>query len=390
MMEEVKDGAVLSVHGNRIKVTEVVRDGDNLTFIIISQKLSGTGEYHVARSYDDFDWLQQHLFCQEEVPGIQGIIFPPLPAKAQVNASAKVVKQLGKILLNLPFYRQIVNNCVSLCCAGILALGDWKPYGAALERFLQQVASHSVLSKNKAVEDFLTSSEPPGRQKTKKNIFNRLSQAVEGMRKEGHKDVEDFFQTERDLNHTLTSGTKLVAECFLRAEISVALGHFSAALQMCVESGDDPDKQAFSRSLIYSEVTKLKHVDVFQKHMGSVAENNMNTLGLGLDLEARYQEAEKEMLFRRTCKLVELETAKRNAEKAKPVKKPLMEEVKKTTEAEFSQISVMAKQEIKHFKQARVQMLQQALVLWCEKQLVTARKNTEQLNMHLETVRGLA
>uniref|UniRef100_A0A3B4A859 Uncharacterized protein n=1 Tax=Periophthalmus magnuspinnatus TaxID=409849 RepID=A0A3B4A859_9GOBI len=232
---------VLSVHGNRIKVTEVVRDGDNLTFIIISQK------------YDDFDWLQQHLFCQEEVPGIQGII--------------------------------------------ILALGDWKPYGAALERFLQQVASHSVLSKNKAVEDFLTSSEPPGRQKTKKNIFNRLSQAVEGMRKEGHKKFLDVVQTE-------------------------------------------------------------------QKHMGSVAENNMNTLGLGLDLEARYQEAE--MLFRRTCKLVELETAKRNAEKAK------MEEVKKTTEAEFSQISAMAKQEIKHFKQARVQMLQQALVLWCEKQLVTA------------------
>lgn len=29
----------------------------------------------------------------------------------------------------------------------------------------------------------------------------------------------------------------------------------------------------------------------------------------------------QEMLFRRTCKLVELETARRNAEKAKPVKK---------------------------------------------------------------------
>lgn len=29
----------------------------------------------------------------------------------------------------------------------------------------------------------------------------------------------------------------------------------------------------------------------------------------------------QEMLFRRTCKLVELEAAKRNAEKAKPVKK---------------------------------------------------------------------
>lgn len=49
--------------------------------------------------------------------------------------------------------------------------------------------------------------------------------------------------------------------------------------------------------------------------------NDMNTLGLGLDLHSRYQEAMKEMLFRRTCKMVELENARKNAEKAKPVKK---------------------------------------------------------------------
>lgn len=30
-----------------------------------------------------------------------------------------------------------------------------------------------------------------------------------------------------------------------------------------------------------------------QKNMTSVAENNVSTLGLGLDLESRYQEAEK-------------------------------------------------------------------------------------------------
>ncbi|KAK7877433.1 hypothetical protein WMY93_031853 [Mugilogobius chulae] len=339
MMEEVRDGSVLSVQTDGIKVTEVVKEGDNLTFIIISQKLSGTGEYHVARTYDDFDWLQQHLFSQEEVPGIQGVIFPPLPAKAQVNASAKVIKQLG-----------------------ILALGDFKPYGAALERFLQQVASHSVLSKNKAVEDFLTSSEPPGRQKSKKNIFNRLSQAVEGMRKEGHKDVEDFFQNERDLNHSLTNSSKLAAEKFLdvvqtEQKISVACVHFSSALQMCVESGEEPQKQAFTR--VCKNLSEV--FNSLGKHMSSVAENNMNTLGLGLDLESRYQDAEKEMLFRRTCKLVELETAKKNADRAKPVKKPQMEEVKKAAETEFSQISAVAKQEIRHFKQARVQLLQQ---LW--------------------------
>lgn len=367
-MEEVKEAGNLSVHANSIKVTEVTKDGDNLTFLIISQKLSGTGEYHVARTYEDFEWLQQHLFSQDEVPGIQGVIFPPLPAKAQVNSSAKVIKQLG-----------------------ILALGDWKPYGAALQTFLQQVASHTILSKNKALEDFLTSTEPPGRQRTKKNIFNRLSQAVEEIRKEGHKDVDEFFQTERDLNHSLTNCTKVVSEKFLdvvqtEQKISVACGHFSAALQMCVESGEDPEKRAFTKVCV-----KLSEVfDSMKKHMASVADNNMDTLGLGLDLESRYQDAEKEMLFRRTCKLVELETATRNAERAKPVKKAAMEEVKKATETEFTQISGVAKKEISRFKEARVELLQRALVLWCERQLLTARTTADQFNLHLDTFRSMA
>ncbi|XP_054473301.1 uncharacterized protein si:dkey-28n18.9 [Anoplopoma fimbria] len=369
MMEEVKEGtSTLSVLGPNIKVTEALQDGDTLTFLIVSPKLSGTGEYHVDRTYDDFEWLQQNLFSQEDVPGIQGVIFPPLPAKAQVNASAKVMKQLG-----------------------FLGLGEWLPYCRALESFLRQIAAHSILSKNKAVEIFLTSSEPPGRQRVRKNIFNRLSQAVEERRKESHKDVDEFFQTERDHNLVLTGCAKTAAERFLdvvqsEQKIAVACGHFSAALHLCVEQGEDPDKQAFSKTCV-----KLSKVfDSMKKNMTSVAENNMNSLGLGLDLESRCQEAEKEMLFRRTCKLVELETARRNAEKAKPLKKAAMEEVKKVVETEFDHISGVAKQEIAWFKVARVEMLQQALVQWCEKQLLTAKESADQFNQHLQALRGMA
>lgn len=38
--EEVKEGeSTLSVHGHSIKVTEVLKDGDTLTFLILSQKV---------------------------------------------------------------------------------------------------------------------------------------------------------------------------------------------------------------------------------------------------------------------------------------------------------------------------------------------------------------
>ncbi|XP_077428831.1 sorting nexin-5 [Vanacampus margaritifer] len=368
MMEEVKEEAPsLSVHGDSIKVTEVLQDGDGYTFLIVSQKLSGTGEYHVDRTYEDFEWLQQNLFTQEDVPGIQGVIFPPLPAKAQMNVTAKAVKQLG-----------------------FLGLGELRPYCAALETFLHLVAAHKLLRKNKALDIFLTSAEPPGRHRARKNIFNRLSQAVEEMRKEGHKDVDEFFQTKRDLNLSLTGSTKTAVDKFLdvvltEQKIAVACGHFAAALHLCVESGDDPDKAAFSKICV-----KLSDIfETMKKSMTNIADNDVSTLGLGLDLESRYQEAEKEMLFRRTCKLVELETAIKNAEKAKPVKKAFLEEVKKAAETEFKQVCEVSKDEIEHFESAHVQMLQKALVKWCEKQLDTAREIADQYDQHLQAFRGM-
>ncbi|CAL8335858.1 unnamed protein product [Lota lota] len=372
MMEEDEATAspALSVRAGGIKVTEASRDGELLTFIIVSQKLSGTGEYHVDRTYGDFEWLQQHLSSLEDVPGIQGVIFPPLPAKAQQNASAKLVKQLG-----------------------LLATGeDWKPYCKALETHLRHVAAHPTLRKAKHLESFLTSPEPPGRHKVKKGIFNRLGQAVEGIRKEApNKDVDRFFRTERDHNFTLTGLSKAAAERFLEVvlteqKIAMACGHLAASLQLCVEAGEEPGQPTFSRMCVkMSEV-----IESMKRNVQKVAENDVITLGLGLDLESRYQEAEKEMLFRRTCKLVELETASRNAERAKPVKKTAMDQIKKAAEKDFDQISVVAKQEIVRFQRGRVAVLQQALVQWCELQILTAKDSAEMWNQQLQAISGTA
>ncbi|XP_059924500.1 sorting nexin-1 isoform X2 [Gadus macrocephalus] len=360
----------LSVSPSSIRVTEAAQDGELLTFIIVSQKLSGTGEYHVDRTYEDFDWLQQHLFSLEDVPGIQGIIFPPLPARAQQNAPVKLVRQLG-----------------------LLATGEtWTPYCRALEAYLQQVAGHSLLSRTQHLETFLTSPEPPGRQKVKRGLFNRLSQAMEGIRKDGHtKDVDDFFRTEREHNLSLTGLSRAAAERFLEVvqteqKIAVACGHFAASLQLCVEAGDDPGQETFSKMCV--KISEI--MESMKKNVQKVAENDVTTLGLGLDLECRYQEAEKEMLFRRTFKLVELETASRNAERAKPLKKAAMDEIKKAAEKDFDQVSVVAKQEVARFQRARVAVLRQALVRWCELQILTATGSAEQWNQQLLAFRGPA
>ncbi|XP_010879573.2 sorting nexin-6 [Esox lucius] len=367
MMEEDREG-LLRVSAHTIRVTEAVRDGDSLTFIVISQKLSGSGEYHVARTHEDFEWLQQCLFSQEEVPGVLGVIFPPLPAKPHLNASTKVLKQLGFLVMGK----------------------EWCTYCKALEIYLQQVAANTRLNKNKCLENFLTSSDAPGQQRVRKSIFNRLSQAVEGLRKEGHKDVDDFFQTERDNNFTLTGCSKSATERFLdvvltEQKLAVACGHLSTCLHLCVEQRDDGTAQAFSQICVkLSEV-----VDLMKKNFENVAENNLSTLGLGLDLETRYQEAKKEMLYRRTCKLVELETASKNAERAKPIRKAAMDDLKMKSEKEFDQISGVAKQEIARFHSVHVKLLHQALILWCEKQLETAKETSASYSQHLQAFKDL-
>ena len=58
--------------------------------------------------------------------------------------------------------------------AGFLALGEWQPYCKALEIYLRQIATHSILSKNKAVEIFLTSSEVSWRKHALPCVLNPL------------------------------------------------------------------------------------------------------------------------------------------------------------------------------------------------------------------------
>ncbi|XP_031423119.2 sorting nexin-5 [Clupea harengus] len=361
----------LSISADSIRVTEVTEDGDALIFTITSQKLNSDVGVCVCRTFEDFEWLQQSLFSQEDVPGLQGVIFPPLPGKPlsspQSQAQAKALKQLG-----------------------FLALGDdWKSYCKALEIYLQQVANHSTLSKNKALESLLTNSEPPGKQRVHKGIFSRLSQAVGELRKENHKDLDDFFQNERNNNLSMTQFSKTATEKFLEVVLSeqklaVACGHLSTSLHLCVNQ-EGSDAGNFSKICMkLSEV-----IDAVKRNFEKVADNNLSTLGLGLDMEYRGQEAKKDMLFRRTCKLVELETAVKNAEKAKPNKKAIMEEVKKVVEKDFDQISSIAKEEIGCFNKCKVTLLRSSLVDWCEKQLHTAREDHELFSRQLEACEQL-
>ncbi|XP_015202802.2 sorting nexin-6 [Lepisosteus oculatus] len=354
-----------------IRVTEAIKNGDSLVYVVKSEELSSNMQYQVDRTYEDFEWLQHCLFTQESVPGLQGIIFPPLPAKPMTcdpSSDARSFKQLGLLALG----------------------GTWQTYCRALEKYLHLVSGHSILVKNSALQSFLTHKEPPGKQIVKKGIFDKLSQAVEGLRKEHHKDIDEFFQNERDSNVRLTGLTKAASERFLEMvvaeqKIMVACGHFSTSLQLGI--GQEDDSTACRISKICLKLSEV--IDTVKEKYVSVAENNRNTIGLYLDLYSRYQEAEKEMLFRRTCKLVEVENVNKSLVKVKSTKKAIMEEIKKATDREFLEISGMAKCEIQNYHRERVLAFQQSLIGLCVRQLKTARESYAVLSQQLSHFREL-
>ncbi|XP_063072389.1 sorting nexin-6 [Engraulis encrasicolus] len=361
----------LSVSAHSIRVPELTVDGDTLVFTITSQKVNSDKGVCVFRTFEDFEWLQQSLFDQEDVPGLQGIIFPPLPGKplpsSQPQAQAKALKQLGCLALE----------------------DDWKSYCRALEIYLQQVASHTTLSKNKALEGLLTNSEAPGKQRVQKGIFSRLSQAMGDMRKENHKDVDDFFQNERSNNLNMTGYSKAASEKFLEVvlteqRLAVACGHLSTSLHL---NASQEGAEAANFSKICMKLSEV--IDAAKRNVEKVAENDVSTLGFGLEMDYRGHEAKREMLLRRTSKLVELEAAVKNAERAKPNKKTIMDEVKKVIEKDFGKISSVAKEEIERFNAARVHLLRTALVDWCEKQLKTAKEDYELFSKQLEACEQL-
>ncbi|XP_046728233.1 sorting nexin-6 isoform X2 [Silurus meridionalis] len=363
------DESAAKVNANSIVIADVTQDGDTLTFAVTSQKLSSRNGICVFRTYDDFEWLQQSLFSQDDVEGLYGVIFPPLPAKPLPPSSHTQTKALKQL--------------------GFLALGNnWQLYCRALEFYLQQVAAHSILGKSKLLHSFLSSTESSSKQRSKKGIFDRLSHAMEEMRKEGHKDVDEFFHNERESNMHLTALFKATTEKFLevvltKQRLALACGHFSTSLHLCVTQ-DNPSAMAFSKICV-----KLSDImDAVKRNLDNVSENDVCTLGLGLDFESRYQEAKKEMLFRRTCKLVELENIIKTAEKAKSNKKAIMDGVQKVTQKEFNLISSVAKEEIDWYHKTRVSVLRGFLTHWCEKQLDTAKESAALFSQLLEAWKG--
>ncbi|XP_070559662.1 sorting nexin-6-like [Ptychodera flava] len=337
------------------QVVGATKDGDVIKYELKTKKLDESNkEVNVIREYEDFQWLEHCLVTNNDV---SGLILPPLPPKPGVSASgaeAKSKKQLGsgsKALIGDEFHKD---------CRG-------------LEKYLQLVLKHELLGKEESLGKFLVDKEAPMRTKLKKNILSNLSKAVGEARKGNHKDIDDTFQKERDNCNDKLTLTKEASDNFnkmvyIQLRLEGAYSHLSTMLNLGGGVLEGPSASANNMLVKFSHA-----LDDYKHGITVFSANDENTLGFTLDLYARYQESEKEMLYRRTCKMIDLETATKNLEKAKPQKRDAAEDVKKDAEAAFDKISDVAKKEIVKYHRERVLAFQKALILYAEAKVKTAR-----------------
>ncbi|KAL9960448.1 hypothetical protein ACROYT_G033909 [Oculina patagonica] len=340
-----------------VKVLDASKDGEVVKFTIqtnIGNESEEEKGVIVLRQYEDLEWLYHCLIAHNNV---DGVVIPPLPPKPVTTVSAaeaKSKKQLGKEAKNM------VADEFSRDCRN-------------MEKFLQLVVAHPAFSKDEELQKFLKEENPPVRTKVKKGMMESLSRAVGDFRHHNHKDLDEEFQKKRDFVEQYTPLTKETYLNFTKMvhsqqRAALAVNDFSSTL-MTAATNDDNSTKALKGNF----VTFSSALNGVKESLDVMSTNDDNTLGFTLELYSRYMEAAKEMLFRRTCKLVEFENATKALEKAKPKNQEALQKAKEDAEEAYNKISEVAKKEIIRYNEQRVLSLQSSLIQYAESRLKNGR-----------------
>lgn len=340
-----------------VKVLDASKDGEIVKFTIQTNMGDGSEEEKgviVLRQYEDLEWLYHCLIAHNNV---DGVVIPPLPPKPVTTVSAaeaKSKKQLGKDA------KHMVADEFSRDCRN-------------LEKFLQLVVAHPAFSKDEDLQKFLKEEDPPARSKVKKGVMESLSRTVSDFRHHNHKDHDDEFQKKRDFVEHYTPLTKETYGNFVKMvnsqqRVALAVSDFSGAVMTSSTNDDNSTKELKGNFGTFSSA-----LNGVREALDVMSTNDDSTLGFTLELYSRYMEAAREMLFRRTFKMVEFENATKALEKAKPKNQEALQTAKDEAEKDFTTISEVSKKEMTRYNEQRVLSLQASLIQYAESRLKNGR-----------------
>lgn len=356
-----------------ITISDASKDGEIVKFTVqtkTKESDESEGGKIVLRQYEDFEYLLHCLTTRNDTAAIIIPSLPPKPAAVPANAESKVN----------------VKQNVSRTIGGDEYYKDCKQ----LQKFIQEIASHPLFQDDENLKKFLTDEEPPVRAAVKRGLLDSFVSIVDNARFQHHKDVDDEFQKRRDNTNGLLLNMK---QChvnkgkMLAAENSFA-NHLGTTAMTARNSAtvDTQNSKILTRFLgQFSDV-----LDELQLKSEKTSFLTDDTAGSIIELYARNLQSCQDMLFRRTCKLVESENATKALEKAKPKNRQQLLTAKEDADKVFEELSDKAGTEFERFTEQRIQSFQTALIELADRHIENHQDTCELLKKAITELKDVA
>uniref|UniRef100_A0AC34PU78 PX domain-containing protein n=1 Tax=Panagrolaimus sp. JU765 TaxID=591449 RepID=A0AC34PU78_9BILA len=319
-------------------------------------------EMSVVREHEEFIWLHN---CLEDNEDYAGFIIPPAPPKPDFDASREKLQKLGEgeATMTKEEFQKMKQELEQEY------LATFKKTVAMHEVFLCRLAAHPVFRNDTNFRVFLEyESDLSVRGRNKKetvgSFFKKLTSSADEMLLSGQKDVDEFFEREKNYmveyhTHIKDAATKAERVCKLRKGISDNYGKVSQNFEKCAQlEGLGGDKE-FGRFVMKAAdaLEKLKKTEA------RVATDEELKEADTLRYFTRETGAAKSLLYRRMRCLANYEASNKNLERARARNKdiPKAETEQKEACDKFEEITQLSKKELVELKKRRVEAFKKNL-----------------------------
>ncbi|KAK6107753.1 Sorting nexin-6 N-terminally processed [Brugia pahangi] len=397
----LEDGDALDERTHRTEEINVDLSKDNSLIVDISDALSekdkvkytvhtrttlldfSKNEVSVVREHEEFIWLHT---CLEENEAYAGFIIPPAPPRPDFDASREKLQRLGEgeSTMTKDEFLKMKQELEQEY------LATFKKTVAMHEVFLCRLAAHPVLRNDPNFRIFLEYEQDLSvRSRNKKELvgsfWKRLTQSADEVLLSGQKDVDDFFEHERNYlveyyTHVKEASSRCDRISRLRKNIADSYARIGSCLEkMALQELDrDLQKDLVRRSLTFE---KLK------KHESRVATDEELKLGDTLQYYMKDTDAAKDLLYRRMRCLANYEGANKTLERARGRNKDIPRAEAEQSEAckKFEDISEVAKGELLDLKKRRLTAFKKNLTDLADLQIKHAKAQIALLEQALDT-----
>ncbi|CAJ0582576.1 unnamed protein product, partial [Mesorhabditis spiculigera] len=342
------------------------------------------GEASVVREHEEFIWLHS---CLDENENYGGFIIPPAPPRPDFDSSREKLQKLGEgeSTMTKEEFGKMKHELEQEY------LATFKKTVAMHEVFLCRIAAHPVFRHDTNFRIFLQYEDDLSvRGKNKKEVvesfWKRVTQSADGVLLSGQKDVDDFFEHERNYlveyhSHIKEATSKADKVVRLRKGCADSYGKIGDCLERMARGEAD---KSLARTLVRGAdgMQKLKKVE-------ARTGNDMELkLADTLWYFQRDTQAAKDLLYRRMRCLANYEAANKNLERARGRNRDIPKAESEQQEAckKFEDISALAKTELKDLKKRRVAAFKKNLSELADLEI----KHTKtQINFLQETIQAL-